>query len=332
MLDVIHWNIDREIVSFGPLALRWYSLLFAGGILAGYYIVRSMFRREGQDESLIDSLLFHVVLGTIVGARLGHVLFYEPSTYLANPIRILKVWEGGLASHGGYLGVTIALILFAYRYRQIPLLWLLDRVSVPSMLGAATIRLGNFFNSEIIGRPTGVPWAVVFEKIDQVPRHPSQIYESLGYLGVFLTGMAVYKARFRTILDGRIFGLMMILGFGYRFFVEHFKENQEAFEQSLTFNMGQLLSVPFILIGCYFFFGLHGNSSFWRRFSRTQGARSSAGGSNVAKDTSTAAVDPTASGGKSGSIESNSPRPARSKTAKINATKPKAKKNSRRRR
>ena len=286
MLEVIHWNIDREIVRFGPLALRWYSLLFAGGILAGYYIVRSMFRREGRDETLIDSLLFHVVLGTIIGARLGHVLFYEPSTYLANPLSILKVWEGGLASHGGYLGVTIALILFAYRYRQIPLLWLLDRVSVPSMLGAAAIRLGNFFNSEIIGRPTDMPWAVVFEKVDLVPRHPSQIYESLGYLGVFLTGMAVYKARFRTILDGRIFGLMMIMGFGYRFFVEHFKENQEAFEQGLTFNMGQLLSLPFILIGCYFFFGLHRNSLFWQRYMSRSHSKNQSGGELGGKRTS----------------------------------------------
>ena len=158
------WDIDREIIGVGVIALRWYSLLFALGIVVGYFIMKRMFEAEGKRLEMLDSLLFHVVIGTVVGARLGHCLLYEPMDYLANPIRILKIWEGGLASHGGFLGVMIALILFCRKYPEISWFWVADRMTVPSMLTGGFIRIGNFFNSEIIGKATDVPWAIIFKR------------------------------------------------------------------------------------------------------------------------------------------------------------------------
>jgi phosphatidylglycerol:prolipoprotein diacylglycerol transferase len=250
------WDVEREIFSIGSFALRWYSLLFASGIIIGYFIVSKMFREENKPMELLDSLLFHIVAGTVIGARLGHCLLYEPSEYLSDPIRILKIWEGGLASHGGFTGVIIAAILFCRKHPDISFFWLTDRLSVPAMLAAGCIRIGNLFNSEIIGRAADVPWAVIFKKVDTIPRHPSQVYEAIGYFTISLIQWIVFK-NFRTRLkEGSLFGLVLILGFGFRLFVEQFKENQVAFEDQLTLNMGQLLSVPFILIGFGFLLGI----------------------------------------------------------------------------
>lgn len=249
------WDVEREIVSFGPLALRWYSLLFASGIVAGYFIVTGMFKKEGKPMHLLDSLLFYIVVGTVVGARLGHCLFYEPADYLADPIRILYVWEGGLASHGGFTGVILALWLFSRRHPEIPFFWLADRISAPGMLGATLIRIGNFFNSEILGHPTDKPWGIVFKKHDEIARHPAQLYEALGYLVIAAIIHAVYLASDRKPKEGRLFGLCLVLGYGFRLFIERFKEVQVDFERDMALNMGQLLSVPFILIGLFFVFG-----------------------------------------------------------------------------
>lgn len=249
------WDIDREIVSFGPIALRWYSLLFAMGIILGYLIIQEVFKKEGKPLALLDSLLFYAVVGTVVGARLGHCLLYEPMEYLQDPIRILKIWEGGLASHGGFTGVILALILFCRKHPEIKFFWLADRMTIPSMLTAGFIRIGNFFNSEIIGHATDVPWAVVFKKIDLIPRHPSQIYESIGYLAIAGIQYAAYRLSSRQPKEGSLFGLALILGFGFRLLIEQFKENQVAFEEGMFLNMGQLLSVPFILMGIFFLLG-----------------------------------------------------------------------------
>ncbi len=259
------WDVDREIVSFGPIALRWYSMLFAMGIVLGYLIVQQMFKKEGKSPVLLDSLLFHVVVGTVVGARLGHCLLYEPMEYLQDPIRIFKIWEGGLASHGGFTGVIIALILFCRKNPSIPFFWLADRMTVPCMLTAGFIRIGNFFNSEIIGHATDVPWAVVFKRVDLVPRHPSQIYESIGYLAIAAIQYAAYRISKRHPKEGSLFGLALILGFGFRLFIERFKENQVSFEEGMFFNMGQLLSVPFILFGLFFLLGGQRKIAFFRR-------------------------------------------------------------------
>ncbi|OGA65254.1 MAG: prolipoprotein diacylglyceryl transferase [Betaproteobacteria bacterium RIFCSPLOWO2_12_FULL_65_14] len=249
------WDIDRVIVRIGPVALRWYSLLFALGFLVGYFIVKRIFEKEGRDARIVDSLLVYLVVATIVGARLGQVFFYEPVEYLTHPLEILKVWEGGLASHGGFAAVLIALVLFCRKHRDISFFWLGDRLSIPIMLAAGFIRIGNLFNSEIIGRTTSVAWAVVFEQVDALPRHPTQIYESLGYFAASFILYVWYRARAGKPREGRLLGMAMILGFGWRFVVEFFKENQEAFESALPLNMGQVLSIPFIVIGLFFAFG-----------------------------------------------------------------------------
>jgi phosphatidylglycerol---prolipoprotein diacylglyceryl transferase len=272
LIPVIAWNIDREIFEIGSFALRWYSLLFAAGFVAGYYILTKIFEAEGKSPEVMDSYLMHMVLGTVIGARLGHCLFYEPAVYLSDPIRILKVWEGGLASHGGFLGIIIAVWIFSRKHKDISFFWMCDRTTIPAMLAAGFVRIGNFFNSEIIGRPAEVPWAVIFEKIDDIPRHPTQFYEAMGYLAISGLLYAVYRLSDRKVLEGRLFGLALSISFAYRFLMEPFKENQVAFEDTMSFNMGQLLSVPFVLVGFVFIFGLHQRLAMFQ-FGLSAGAR-----------------------------------------------------------
>ena len=264
-MDPIVWNVDRAIINLGFFELRYYSVLFAGSIFLGYLLLKRFMVKEGKDPMLMDSLLTYVVVGTIAGARLAHCLFYEPAVYLNDPIRILKVWEGGLASHGGYLGVIIGLILFCWKHHEIAFFWLADRVAIPAMFCGGCIRVGNLFNSEILGKATDVPWAFVFAKYDQVPRHPTPIYEALGYFTIFLILYGYYRLQNRQVLEGRLLGMVLILGYSFRIFVEQFKMVQETFEMTLPLNMGQLLSVPFILIGIYFTLGLHHKVPFFQR-------------------------------------------------------------------
>src|SRR5690606_12653062 len=161
----------------GGFELRWYRVLFAGGFLVGFFVVQQFFRAEGRSEKHLDYILMVSVIGTLVGARLGHCLFYEPEIYLADPLRILNIREGGLASHGGFAGVMLALVWYTRRHRDVPFFWLTDRLAIPTMIEAGLIRLGNFFNSEIYGFPTDVPWAVTFTRADPLARHPTQLYE-----------------------------------------------------------------------------------------------------------------------------------------------------------
>lgn len=245
----IYWNIRPEILQFGPLTVRWYGLFFAILFAIGYVIARWQFRVEHKDESQLDSLLVYVVIGTIVGARLGHCLFYEPGYYLSHPLEILKVWEGGLASHGGALGVMIAVWLFSRKRPGMPFLWLLDRIVVPTALGGSLIRLGNLFNSEILGGPTHLPWGIIFARVDQVPRHPAQLYESISYLFVFIGLMLVYRRLKAETPRGLLLGLFFVSVFTFRFLIEFVKERQAAYEANLPLSVGQLLSIPFILGG-----------------------------------------------------------------------------------
>jgi prolipoprotein diacylglyceryl transferase len=193
----------------------------------------------------------YLVAGTTIGARLGHCLFYAPGYYLARPLEILKIWEGGLASHGGTAGVIIALWMFSRKNPEFTFMWLLDRVSVPVALVACFIRFGNLMNSEILGRPTDLPWAVIFEKVDQLPRHPAQVYESLTYLALFIVTMTIYRKSKTPPAPGLLFGISMVWIFGSRIGWEFLKENQEAFEAGMLLNMGQLLSIPFVILGIY---------------------------------------------------------------------------------
>lgn len=246
---IIPWNVNPEIFRIGDFAVRWYGLLFASGFVFGYYLMRRIFRNEGLADATLDRLTVYVAIATIVGARLGHCLFYEPEYYLARPIEILKVWNGGLASHGAAIAIPIALWLFARKERR-PFIWALDRVVVVVALAGALIRLGNLMNSEIYGIETNLPWGFVFLRNGEIaPKHPTQIYEALAYLTIFGILMRIYWKNLGKQKPGLLFGLFLILVFGFRFFIEYVKEDQVDFEAGMTLNMGQWLSIPFVLIG-----------------------------------------------------------------------------------
>ena len=252
------WDADRVIVNlFGPFSLRWYSLFFLSGILFGNYLFHKMLEKEGKSTALRDTLLYYIVIGTILGARLGHVLFYDPVYYLSNPLTILKVWEGGLASHGGFTGVIVAIYIFSRKYKSMPFIWLADRIAICAVAAGGFIRMGNFFNSEIVGGTTNVPWAIIFAKIDHLPRHPTQLYEAFGYLSISFILYLIYRFNDRKPVDGRLTGYAMIIAFSFRFLIESLKENQVSYEEDMIINMGQVLSLPFIAVGLMLVFGVH---------------------------------------------------------------------------
>ena len=238
------------LLHVGPLQIRWYGLLFALGILAAYRAGVWSFERAGGSREEASRLLTYVVVGTVVGARLGHCLLYEPGYYLAHPLQILAVWRGGLASHGGALGIALAVWIFARRTGQ-NVLWLLDRVAVAAPVAAACIRVGNFFNSEIVGRPTTVPWAVVFARVDSYPRHPAMLYEALAYLVIFAGMLWLERHTRLRERPGALAGILLIMVFGFRIAIEFLKEPQETFEAGLPLDMGQLLSIPAVLVGVW---------------------------------------------------------------------------------
>jgi prolipoprotein diacylglyceryl transferase len=252
----IVWNPDPRIFHFEnfSLPIRWYGLLFATGLLLGYRLMRNFFLKAGRSEDELNSGFTLFVIGTIVGARLGHCLFYEPEVYLADPIRILKIWEGGLASHGGVIGIMLCMIYYTRKYK-IPFMWLADRLAIAIPLGVPFIRLGNLFNSEIVGHATTVPWAFIFPQVDNLPRHPTQLYEALAYFALFFFQWAWYKRKGDQIPEGRLLGVMFVWIFTARFFIEFLKVEQVGFERDMFLNMGQLLSIPMIGLGLFFLFG-----------------------------------------------------------------------------
>lgn len=280
MLSYIHWNVDPTIfrlgpfelfgLVIGPLAPRWYGLLFALGFLIGFYLMRRVFLREGKPEKDLDILLIYLLGGTIIGARLGHILFYNPGYYLLYPDKIIAIWEGGLASHGGLIGVLTAIWLYTRNRVGQSYLWLLDRLAPAVALTGCFIRLGNLFNSEILGVPADVPWAFVFERVDMVPRHPAQLYESLCYLLIFVVLQVLYNRLGALVPRGLLFGGFLTLIFGSRFFVEFLKVRQAPFTETLPLSMGQLLSIPVILVGIWLLVRA------WRRASRLGAPSSSA--------------------------------------------------------
>ncbi|MEI6805160.1 MAG: prolipoprotein diacylglyceryl transferase [Myxococcaceae bacterium] len=249
-MSYFHWNSEREMIHlFGFFGLRWYTLFFLCGFLTAYFLLKKLLHAEGKDNSYVDSLLNYMIFGTLIGARLGHCLFYDPSFYMEHPLQVLAIWEGGLASHGGYLGILVALIIFC-RQNKLSFLWLTDRVCIFSVMAGGFIRLGNLFNSEIVGHATSVPWAIVFDKVDQIPRHPAQIYESIGYFSIAGILYAIYRWGYHCRPPhGYILGFGLILSFTFRFFIEFLKENQSAFENQMDLNMGQILSIPFVITG-----------------------------------------------------------------------------------
>lgn len=245
----IYWDVNPVLVHLGPFLIRWYGVFFAVLFILGYWIVRWQFRLEHKDQTSLDTALVYMVVGTIVGARLGHCFFYDPHYYLSHPAEIPQVWKGGLASHGGAIGILIALYFYTRSRPDQPYLWLLDRVVVPTALGGCMIRLGNLFNSEILGTPTHVPWAFIFAREDLIPRHPAQLYESIAYFLIFIMLLLVYRHFKERTPRGLLLGLFFLTVFSFRFLIEFVKQRQAAYEHNLPLSVGQFLSIPFIIAG-----------------------------------------------------------------------------------
>jgi prolipoprotein diacylglyceryl transferase len=263
ILNYIPWSPDPVLFSFGSFEIRYYSLFFALGFILGYTIIHRLVVKEGENPKLLDSFLIYVVVGTIIGARLGHCFFYDWQYFSKNPLEIFLPFEfgkeikftgfRGLASHGGAVGIILALILLAYNQKK-SIYWYLDKLAVVVPLAAMFIRLGNLMNSEIVGDPTNLPWAFQFKLMDEregdplAPRHPTQLYEALSYLTTFAFMFWYYGKKHGKVLNGHLFGIFLILMFTFRFFLEYTKIN-EGIDETAILNMGQILSIPFIIAG-----------------------------------------------------------------------------------
>ena len=257
-LNFITWDVDPEIFQVGIFSVRWYSVLFATSFVLGYLMMKKIFGQEGIPVKILDRLTWYMIFGTLIGARLGHCLFYEPDYFLKNPVEIVQIWRGGLASHGAAAGILLALYIFSHVERR-PYLWILDRIVIVVALSGFLIRMGNLFNSEIFGHPTGLPWGFEFVRspewhrvpIHAQPCHPTQIYEALLYLVIFVWLYKMYFQKDKKPNSGILFGTFLVSLFTVRFFIEFLKENQVGFENGMFLNMGQLLSIPFILCGIF---------------------------------------------------------------------------------
>ena len=296
LFNYITWNVDPVLFSIGSLSVRWYGLFWALGFLIGYFIMRRIYRREKMSDDSLDKLLIYMLLFTVVGARLGHCLFYEPDKYLSHPLEMLKVWEGGLASHGGAIGILLGLWLYVRNYnkstkkektepKRISYIWILDRIVIPVCLVGTLIRCGNVTNHEIYGTPTSLPWGFVFMRGNEqfvgtvdnpepfeycyscesdpsfhykapypqsewLPCHPTGLYE--GFFCLVAMGILLWMYYKRNLGDkqpGLMFGTFLVIIFGSRIGIEFLKNVQVSFEQNMTFDMGQWLSIPFVLIG-----------------------------------------------------------------------------------
>jgi len=244
------WSANPIALSVGSIHVFWYGILFAIAILSGLEFMKWVYKKEGRNIEELDTLFIYIVVGIVVGARLGHCLFYEPDFYLAHPMKIFAVWEGGLASHGGGLGVIFALYLYCKKYK-LDYLWLLDRVAIPTALFGFFVRMGNFMNSEIIGNPTESAFGIVFSRVDMIPRHPTQLYEAFSYLLIFLFLTFIYKRKSKKLSDGFLFGLFLLLIFSARFMIEFVKTKQADYSLGIGLSTGQLLSIPFLVLGVY---------------------------------------------------------------------------------
>lgn len=267
MLSFITWNVDPEAFAIFGREIRWYGILWATGVLCTTMVVQRMYKSEKLPEKWFDSLFIYVLVGLIIGARLGHCLFYDPAYYLTNPLKMLMVWEGGLSSHGGAIGMTIGIWLYSKRVSKKSIIWGLDRLIVGVAIGAAFIRTGNLMNSEIYGGPTAMPWGFNFIRdthwhypiadggSGELPCHPTQIYEALIYLFIFAIGLYLFYKTDAKNKQGLILGVSLIGIFLSRFFIEFIKNVQEPFELNMIasygINMGQLLSIPFVIWGIW---------------------------------------------------------------------------------
>ena len=272
LLSYIVWNPDLEAFHLGPISVRWYGLMWLIGFVLGYFIVKRLYKEQKIKDELFDPLFIYCFFGILIGARLGHCIFYQPQDFLTSwqgiiemllPIRLGNdgSWLGetfgffligyaGLASHGGTLGLMIALWLYVKK-TKLSIWTVLDNIAIATGSMACCIRLGNLMNSEIIGKITDVPWAFIFEKVDAVPRHPGQLYEAIAYAILFCIMWVLHKKMPEKIGTGWYFGFCLTYIFTFRFFIEYTKEIQEAFEATLPLDMGQILSIPFVILGTY---------------------------------------------------------------------------------
>lgn len=259
----ILWNPDLEIFRIGNFAIRWYSTCWLIGLALAYFIVKWLYKDQKVKDAYFDPLFMYCFLGILIGARLGHCLFYQPEYFLSSWTHVVEMFlpihqmaDGswnftgyeGLASHGGTIGLMVALYLY-YRKTGMNLWHVLDDIAIATPITACFIRLGNLMNSEIIGTPTNVPWAFIFERVDMTPRHPGQLYEAIAYFFFFFVMLHFYKRTSKKVGTGFYFGLCLTLIFTFRFFIEYTKDIQVDFESGMIFNMGQLLSIPFIILG-----------------------------------------------------------------------------------
>lgn len=257
ILEII-WDVNPELIE-GWKTPNKYGLLFVTGLIIGYYVIKRMFTKEGVSEKKLDMLLLYMIIATVVGARLGHVFFYDWAYYKNNLNEIPMVWKGGLASHGAAIAILLALWIYSKKVSQKPMLWILDRVAAPIAIAGCFIRLGNLMNSEIVGIPTDLPWAFSFpnyfnevtKEFDPTPRHPAQLYEAISYLIIFATLFWMYWKTKAKERQGLIFGVFMIGIWGMRFLIEFIKEGQTARDFENTINTGQMLSIPLFLVGVY---------------------------------------------------------------------------------
>ena len=258
-LNYVVWDVNPYIFHIGNRPIAWYGLLWAMVFVIGYYIMRSIYKKEKLNDEQLDKLFIYMLVSSVVGARLGHCLFYEPSYYLSHPVDIFKVWEGGLASHGGAIGILIGLFIYSKQIKK-PFLWIMDRIVVPTAIGGALIRMGNLMNSEIYGEPTTLPWGFKFVRdypigmpIENIPAcHPTQIYEALFCVLVFGYLMYAYhKQNMASKRPGFMFGIFLIVVFGSRILIEFIKNPQVEFESSMALDMGQILSIPFFVAGIW---------------------------------------------------------------------------------
>ncbi|NIJ51280.1 prolipoprotein diacylglyceryl transferase [Dyadobacter arcticus] len=263
MISYILWDASPEIFTIpeffglGPFPVRWYGLLFAGGFLIGQQIMIHIFKKEGKPLEDIDALTLYMVLATVIGARVGHFLFYEPEVLFKNPLEVIIPPYSGLASHGAIIGIVTGLWLYARSRRASgqTFLWVADRMVITVALAGAFIRFGNLMNSEIVGRPTDVPWGFIFKlntEFRQIPRHPAQLYESISCFILFFVLLWIWNKYKAATPRGLMVGVFFIWVFTLRFLYEFLKENQEAFEDNYALNMGQILSIPAVLLGIYF--------------------------------------------------------------------------------
>ena len=265
LLNYIVWNPDLEAFNLGPITVRWYGLMWIIGLALAYLVVKRLYKEQKIKDELFDPLFIYCFFGILIGARLGHCIFYQPGDFLTSwkgiiemllPIHFMAdgswkvVGYAGLASHGGTLGLMIALWLYV-RKTNLSIWTVLDNIAIATGITACFIRLGNLMNSEIIGKITDVPWAFIFEKVDAVPRHPGQLYEAIAYALLFFIMWALHKKMPEKISTGWYFGFCLTYIFTFRFLIEYTKEIQEAFEATLPLDMGQILSIPFIIIGVY---------------------------------------------------------------------------------